>query len=185
MERKIKQLLLVTGSVLSAAVALVPMSSYAAYSDFDQSPDTSGNTAVKVNVLNSISLDAASAGSTVNVSPETVGTGTISASVSSTAAYTISLKAVSNANLVNKSNSSATIPAGTNVRAGNSAWGIKKPGASTYTALTTSSQVFYNGTGSGANNSIKTDFPVGVSVNSTVPGGTYSTEIEVLAALNS
>lgn len=183
MERKIKQLLLVTGSIMSAAIALVPMASYASYSEFDQKPSTNGNTAVKVNVLDSISLDAASAGDTIVVASDTIGTGKISASVSSTAAYTISLKSVGSSNLVNKTNSSATIPAGTNISVGNSAWGIKKPAASSYTALTTTSQVFYNGTGAGPNTSIPTDFEVGVSVSSAVPSGDYATEIEVLAAI--
>lgn len=183
MEAKVKKLLVVSGVIASAAVALVPMTSYASYKELTATPpSTAGSTKVSVNINDYISLDAASAGDTILVSSNEVGTGKISASVSSTRDYTISLKAKTNPSLVN-TDQTYSISAGSNVQAGRTAWGIKKQNASTYSALSTTSQIFYTGTGTGEDNSIQTDFEVGVSVDENVPSGDYSTEIEVLAAV--
>ena len=102
MEAKVKKLLVVSGVIASAAVALVPMTSYASYKELTATPpSTAGSTKVSVNINDYISLDAASAGDTILVSSNEVGTGKISASVSSTRDYTISLKAKTNPSLVN------------------------------------------------------------------------------------
>lgn len=183
MEGKIKKLLIASGVTIGAAVAMMPLTSYASYKELTATPPSAGgSTNVSVNIKDYISLDAASADDTIFVSSNAVGTGKISASVSSVRDYTISLKAKSNPSLVN-ADKTYSISAGTNVQAGRTAWGIKKQNASTYSALSTTSQIYYTGAGAGEGNSIKTDFEVGVSVDANVPSGDYSTEIEVLAAV--
>ncbi len=182
METKIKNIFLASTAILALSTAFLPFMSCSAEGLADEKgPKDDGTTKVSVIVDDYISLDAASAGDTIDVSADAPGKGKITATVSSTADYTISLSAA-NPNLVKTDDTSKTIPAGTNIAVNNSAWGVKKYGASDYTALTTSPIQFYEGTAATGAAPQTTEFEVGVSVDASVPVGTYSTEVTVLAA---
>lgn len=182
METKIKNIFFASGAILAVAAGFAPLATCNAEGLEDETgAKAQGTTVVNVIVDDYISLDAASAGDTIPVTATEVGEGKITATVSSTADYTISLSAA-NPNLVKSDDSTKVIPAGTNVTAGNSAWGVQKDGETTYTALTPTAVQFYEGTGQSGATPVTTEFKVGVSVDATVPEGLYSTEVTVLAA---
>ena len=99
MEHFVKKLLVATGILAAASVTMLPLASHAA---------DSATTTVTVNVQRTISLDAASGGDTINLVANQVNTGNISATVTSTAPYTISLSATQ-PNLVHSTLSSRQI----------------------------------------------------------------------------
>ena len=172
MEHFIKKALVATGLLAAALVTLLPLSSYAA---------DSATTTVTVNVAKVIRLDAASGGDTINLVANQVSTGNISAQVYSTMPYTISLSATQ-PNLVHSTLSSYFIPASDDVAVGTDAWGIKKSGEDTYTALTSTPTVFYTGNAATPAAGTKTDLEVGISLGTNLAAGTYSTDVTVLAA---
>ena len=172
MEHFIKKALVATGILAAALVTLLPLSSYAA---------DSATTTVTVNVAKVIRLDAASGGNTIDLAANQVSTGNISAKVYSTMPYTISLSAAKTS-LQHSTISSYSIPASSNVVAGTNAWGIKKSGASAYTAITSSPVVFYTGTAATPAAGTTTNFEVGISLGGNLAAGTYSTDVTVLAA---
>ncbi len=196
MERKVKKVLLVAGMVTSAMVAMLPLTSYAAvtgpgYAGGHECNDAqAGNECAKtegnemevlVNVADLIEIDAASGGDVIHVSPEMSRTGELTAHVRSAKPYTISLAAKDSPALENIEDNSFVIPASETIEAGKSGWGIKKFNADTYTALRQNPVVFYEGP---ANDEFTTTaFEIGVSVSSKIPQGTYSTEVEVTAAV--
>ena len=172
MEHFIKKALVATGLLAAALVTLLPLSSYAA---------NSATTTVTVNVAKVIRLDAASGGDTIDLVANQVSTGNISAKVYSTMPYTISLSATQ-PNLVHSTLSSYFIPASNNVAVGTDAWGVKKSGEDTYTALTSTPTVFYTGTAATPAAGTTTNFEVGISLGGNLAAGTYSTDVTVLAA---
>ena len=172
MEHFIKKALVATGLLAAALVTLLPLSSYAA---------DSATTTVTVNVAKVIRLDAASGGDTINLVANQVSTGNISAQVYSTMPYTISLSATQ-PNLVHSTLSSYFIPASDNVDVGTDAWGVKKSGEDTYTALTSTPTVFYTGNAATPAAGTETDLEVGISLGTNLAAGTYSTDVTVLAA---
>lgn len=171
MEHFVKKLLVATGILAAASVTMLPLASHAA---------DSATTTVTVNVQRTISLNAASGGDTINLVANQVNTGNISATVASTAPYTISLSATQ-PNLVHSTLSSYFIPASNNVAVGTDAWGVKKSGEDTYTALTSTPTVFYTGNAA-TPAATTTDLEVGISLGTNLAAGTYSTEVTVLAA---
>jgi hypothetical protein len=198
MERKIAKLLAFTGVAVSAAVALTPLTSYAAVNPHGYNCDpskatttgtanlttggcagaTTGSKKVAITVESNISIDAVS-GMSINMTPHVLGTGEISATVTSTHPYTISLSS-SQPNLTNPDNGAQNIPAKSSFTKDDNGWGIKKSGASDYTALTGVPTVYYTG----ANPATKatTKFEVGVAVNEQTAPGTYKTDVTVTAA---
>lgn len=207
MERKIKKLLVVTGVVVSAAIAILPLTSYAynidpttystptsgpshGYGCNDELVDSEGNQtnpcaksggnsmAVNVNVDPSLEIDVVANDTTIELEPNTMRTGTFTTNVSSAKSYTISLSG--NPTLTNAADESFGIPAKDVLEIGKSGWGIKKPGADGYTALSQVPAVFFEGSPSG--DGVDTDFEIGVSASAILPEGVYSTEVTVTAA---
>jgi len=198
MERKIAKLLALTGVAVSAAAALTPLTSYAAIDQHGYNCDpskatttgvadlttggcagaTTGAKKVAVNVESNISIDAVS-GTTINMAPHILGTGEITATVTSTHPYTISLSSVQ-PNLVKTDNNALNIPAKSDFTKDDNAWGIKKSGASNYSALTATPTVYY--TGAAPASAATTKFEVGVAVNEETAPGTYQTDVTVTAA---
>lgn len=140
---------------------------------------TSDPKQVKVTIKSQISLDAVN-GVVINAVPYSIETGNLSATVSSTHPYTISLSATQ-PNLVNTKDSTLTIPAMDNFTKNNIAWGIKKQDATSYSAITPTPTVFFTNANNG--NSIVTNFEVGVAVTNQTTPGTYQTDVTVTAAI--
>lgn len=138
---------------------------------------SSGAQRVAVNIESQISLDAAS-GTVIRTSPHNLGTGEISATVTSTHNYTISLSATETS-LVKSDDSTLGIPAASGFTKDDDAWGIKKQNATNYSAITTSPEVYYTGTPSPS--AQETKFEVGVAVTEQTAPGTYQTDITVTA----
>ena len=198
MERKIAKLLALTGVAVSAAVALTPLTSYATVNQHGYNCDktkatttgianlttggcagaTTGAKKVAITVESSISIDASS-GTTINMTPHVLGEGAISATVTSTHPYTISLSS-SQPNLTKTDNGALNIPAKSSFTKDDNGWGIKKSGEDNYTALTGVPTVYY--TSNLPATSAKTDFAVGVAVNEKTAPGTYQTDVTVTAA---
>lgn len=172
MEHFVKKLLVATGILAAVSVTMLPLASHAA---------DSATTTVTVNVQRTISLDAASGGNTINLVANQVNTGNISATVTSTAPYTISLSATQ-PNLVHSTDSSYFIPASKDVAVGTDAWGVKKSGEDTYTPLTSTPTVFYTGNAATPDAGTTTNLEVGISLGTNLAAGTYSTTVSVLAA---
>lgn len=196
MERKIAKLLALTGVAVSAAVALTPLTSYAVASSCDLSKATTtgvedlttggcagavtGAKKVAVNVESSLSIDASS-GTTINMTPHVLGTGAISATVTSTHPYTISLSSTQ-PNLIKTDNNNLNIPAKSSFTKDDNGWGIKKNGEESYTALTNAPTVYYTGAEPAYPTGKETKFEVGVAVNEQTTPGTYQTDVTVTAA---
>lgn len=199
MEKMVKKLLVATGLIASAAVALMPLTSYAAQTVVNQAPFAngyacndaqSGNecaraedgpTVVTVNVKPVLSIDATSGGHLIQVNPDMIGRGTLSAQIRSAMNFTVSLSAEV-PYLQNEENSEYIIPANNTIEVGKSAWGIKKIGdTDEYTALTSTPAVFY--TGPAQDNPEWIDFEVGVSAGPKLPQGFYSTTVTITAAV--
>lgn len=196
MEGKIQKLLVAGSLLMGAAVALIPLTSYATDGPYPTDGDKyapgyecdkqgtcangEGSTVVYINVDDILSLDAASGGDVIRVVPDMASTGTFSAQVRSAKAYTISLSA-DNPYLVNQADDIYVIPSRTTVGVGNTAWGIKKYNADEYSAITTTPEVFFEG--GPHDESTVTEFEIGVSVTSNVPQGTYVTDVTVTAAV--
>lgn len=169
---------LLAGIALAGAASLIPMANYAVAKD----------TTVSVTVAPVITIDAATGVNLADVTSDNIDeTGKISVTVSANKGYTISLSAAQpkmypkmDDGTINTS-STEFIPAGTPTK-GTNAWGVKKSGATTYTALTTTATPFYTAT-AGAQ-SAKTEFPVGISVAPSLSSGTYETTVTVTAATN-
>lgn len=173
MEHFVKKAFVATGVLVAALVAMLPLSSYA---------DNPATTTVTVNVEKVIRLDAASGGSTIDLAANSVSTGQISAEVYSTMPYTISLSAAQTSLQHSTLPTTYSIPASSNVVAGTNAWGIKKSGASTYTAITTTPTVFYTGNAATPAAGTTTNFEVGISLGGNLAAGDYSTAVTVTAA---
>lgn len=205
MEGKIKKLLLVTGSVMSATVALLPLTSYASTTQPVTGPvpgiseqgyahgyacddsqagnkcvNDQGTTTYTVNVAPILSIDAASGGDVIHVEPNLARTGTLSADVRSAKEYTISLSAEV-PYLTNVEDDTFSIPSRSEIAPGKTAWGIKKYGENTYTAITQTPQVFF--TGGPHDTTTTTEFEIGVSVSDRLPQGTYATDVTITAAI--
>lgn len=195
MERKIQKLLVVTGLFMGAAVALSPLTTYAAYdkSTFDASmqqqkdfysaeTNTNGSTVVNVDVDTVLSLDAANGGYTIQAFPDMISKGEFNVQVRSAVPYTISLSA-DDTNL-SDSSESFFIPASDKVTAGKVGWGIRAADQEEgYTAVSTTPKVFFDSGTGVADESTWTKFEVGVAVNSKVPQGIYTTDVTVTAAV--
>lgn len=198
MEKMVKKLLVATGLIASAAVALMPLTSYAAqtvtgplYANGYACNDAqSGNECaransddmtVTVNVKPVLSIDATSGGNLIQVNPDMIGHGTLSAQIRSAMDFTVSLSAEV-PYLQNDENAEYIIPANSTIEVGKSAWGIKKIGETEqYTALTSTPTVFYTGPAQDEPEWI--DFEVGVSAGPKLPQGFYSTTVTITAAV--
>lgn len=193
MERKIRNLLVATGVILSSAVALLPLTSYAVtgpgyahgYECNDEQEGNEcaredGDLLVRVVIDPTIAIDMASGGDTIQAYPNMVNTGKISAEVRSASPYTISLSA-DEPYLTNTDDDSYNILPRA-VETGKNAWGVKKDGEDTYTAISTVPQVFYS-SDSAADDGQLTEFEVGVSISPTLPQGTYQTDVTITAAV--
>lgn len=200
MEKMVRNLLGVTGILIGASVVGLPlMNTQAAPQTFVCADGTEGvgplscrasdedESNVRLNVDRVISLDAVATGGIVQLAPGTSETGSISATVSSNAPFTVSLSAAQPD--LSNADKSHTIPASANVQAGTSAWGMKKitetdgtlANATNYTAITTTPEVFYESASPASKK--KLDFEAGVSVDSNTQSGLYSTEVTVTAAV--
>lgn len=175
MEHFVKKLLAITGIMIVAGLALLPVASYAA--------ESSQNIDVEVVVERVLRLDAASGGDTIDLTANQVSTGNISAQVYSTMPYTISLSAAKPA-LQHTTSATYSIPASSKVVAGTNAWGIKKSGEAGYTAISPDPTVFYTGTAATPAAGTTTNFEVGISLGGNLAAGTYSTAVTVLAAFS-
>lgn len=188
MEKKLKGFLVILGALIMGSVALTPLTSYAADGECTKDNPSGCVTTTKAqqvnfNIQGYLTLDAVSASELIRVSPGQLKTGSLTAEVTSTGAFTISLSAT-NPSLVHTTDSSATIPAGTSQAASTSGWGIKKFGAAAgadYTALTATPTVFYD-SGAAGNTSAEYEFEIGVWVDGQVKEGMYSTQVTVTAA---
>lgn len=205
MERKVQKLLITTGLVIGAVVAMLPLTSYAAVSGpaagsiyncgertdntlgvVGQSgePCATGEGTLAVNVLinSTLEMDAAATKDVqIEVASNQVKTGTLVASVRSARNYTISISA-EEPRLIAESDPDGIIgiPSKSQIQAGTSAWGMKKFGATDYSAVTQIPTVFYEGTANA--DFVPTSFEVGVSTSSTLPTDTYSTDVTITAA---
>lgn len=209
MERKIRNLLVATGVLLSSAVALLPLTSYAAVTDpnhgygctplYDENgkeTDATENicenegatTVVRVLIDPTIAIDMASGGDVIETAPNMVATGAISANVRSAMGYTVSLSA-DEPYLTNTDDDSYNILPRTTIEAGKNAWGVKKDqsvngGAtvSEYTAISTVPQLFFS-SDDPADDGQDISFEVGVSTSATLPQGVYQTDVTITAAV--
>ncbi len=178
MKNKIK-LAMLSGGVLAAIASFVPLTSYAE------------DVSISAVVNTSITIDA-NATSGVSVSGnagDTMENGVITTKVTSNTKYTISLKTKTTQTAMVGANTGAEIPAGTNIAANNSAWGVKKKtGAadanneSTYTALTSTNQTFFTSVSKSADAGDTIKFPVGISTSANQTADTYSVDITITAA---
>lgn len=182
MESTIKKLFVTTSIFVGAATAFVPLTSYAATTD-TKSPQ------VSVEIPSVLTFDASGNSDPIKVTPNVVGTGTLSTTVAANSVYTISLKANSAAltNLTHETNSNSIIPAasGTLTEDGVTGWGIKMKNSdgsdqATYTGLTTSDQTFY--TSATPTKGTTLEFEIGIAANGGLQDGTYSTNVVVTAA---
>lgn len=206
MEGKIQKLLVASSLLMGAAVALIPLTSYATDGPYPTNGDKyapgyecnkqgtcahgEGSTVVYVNVDDILSLDAVAFSGTngdtaIQVMPNMPREGSLQATVRSAKPYTISLSA-ENPYLVNQADDIYVIPSRANVSNDSTAWGIKKIGETlnpddVYSAITTNPEVFFEG--GPHDESTTTEFPVGVSVTANVPQGTYATDVTVTAAV--
>lgn len=206
MEGKIQKLLVAGSLLMGAAVALIPLTSYATDGPYPTNgakyapgyecdkqgtcASGDGNTEVVVNVADILSLDAVAVsgntgGTEIHVMPNVPAEGALQATVRSAKTYTISLSA-ENPYLVNQADDIYVIPSRANVNSSSTAWGIKKIGTTlnpddVYSAITTNPEVFFEG--GPHDESTTTSFPVGVSVTANVPQGTYATDVTVTAAV--
>ncbi len=198
MERKIAKLLALTGVAVSAAVALTPLTTYAVVNQhgYNCDPSKATNTGVAnlttggcagqttaakdvaINVESNISIDAVS-GTRIEILPHVLGTGEISAKVTSTHPYTISLSSPQ-PNLTKTDNGALNIPASDNFTKDDNGWGIKKYNQSTYSKLTATPTVYYDSANPAS--AVTTKFEVGVAVNERTQPGTYQTDVTVTAA---
>lgn len=179
--------MVLAGTVMAGAAALVPMATYAA-------TDTA---TVSVTVSPTITIDAATGATFTDVTSESgtdgISTQNISVTISANKAYTISLHAAQprlyptvdgTANGAVNTSSNEYIPAGVPAKNTN-AWGVKGYTTETsanYTALTTAAVPFYTAT-AGAQGAV-TNFPVGISVAPSLSSGTYVTTVTITAATN-
>lgn len=191
MERKIKQALFLTGAFVSAAVAFMPLTTYAVDPDCKTGeilkdgvcvPYANGGTAVEVKIEDLLSLDAAGSDTVIPAYPNFLRTGNFPVTVRSAVPYTISLSA-DDTNLTDVADPNHMIPARSNITEGQLGWGIKKDGADVYTAIRQNPQVFFDSGTNVADEAITTNFEVGVAVTDTTAQGTYSTEVTVTAAI--
>ena len=187
MEKKLKGFLVILGTLIMGSIAFTPLTSYAAECS---KTDTSGcakkqaNQEVIFNVNGYLTLDDVTKNINIRIAPDQKKTDTLTAMVTSSSKFTISLSAAQ-PNLV-KSGSSEVIPGGTSSTSGKG-WGIKKKDAAgndlaDYSSLTATPAVFYTGAATN-NTSAKYNFEVGVWVDGTVEEGSYSTEVTVTAAV--
>ncbi len=151
-------------------------------------PDNNDN--VTITITPTLSLDVA-ATTEIPYTAGGISTGNLSAIVKSNQQHAIQLSAAE-PNLVNEADSNKTIPADAGVSAGTSAWGIKKKKSATgtplgsttdvsdYTALTSTPDIFYR-SAAGSEGTASIDFTVGISTDSSVASGTYSTNVTVTA----
>ncbi len=144
-------------------------------------PPSSKNGNITVNVIPTITLDV-SDGVTAIAEADKIATGNIEATVTSNSDYDVLLSATE-PKLIGKENSNNFIPvvSDTNlVQPGNDAWGIlNKSGL--YDAITNTPSPFHN-TPTTSDNSKTHIFTVGISISSSLPADTYSTEVTVTAA---
>lgn len=188
MEKTIKKLFVAGSLLVGAAVSFMSLTTYAVSAEGSAAINgVTSNTTFSLTVDNVLTLKNVSGGSTINASPSAVvETGSISATVTSNSKYTLSLSAskpqltLSNADAT--ADDTKQIPAGVPA-AGKNAWGVKKSGASTYTALTSTQQTFFTSAASAPTEAgTTTTFGIGVSVAPSLPAGEYSTIVTVTAA---
>lgn len=187
MEKTIKKLFVAGSLLVGAAVSFMSLTTYAVDASGTAAANgVSTSTTFSLTVNGVLTLKNVSGGSTITASPTSiVETGSISATVVSNSKYTLSLSATKPA--LTLANGAATtadkqISAGTPT-AGTNAWGVKKNGATTYTALTTANQTFFTSTASAPTEAgTTTSFGIGVSVAPSLPAGDYSTTVTVTAA---
>lgn len=179
--KKTQKFLILAGSVLVGAMSLVPLASYA------EEP-TEKNGTVTVSVKPTLKLDVASRFATVSGNAGNVLNTKIEATVSSNRAYSVGFM-VANEEATNLRSPDTSIvdviPASSDVRNNNSAWGIKKKNAdgtdeAGYTAVTTTNVPFFSST-TGAD-ARKLEFTVGISTKPGIASGSYSTDVTVTAS---
>ncbi len=178
MEKKIRNLFLLGTLLLAGSATLLATATHATTVEGDNAMNgLSAQTTYQVVVPNTLTLQSVNGVTMTASSLTTVNTSnTLSATVLSNAGYSITMKAATPA-LTNGSNN---IPASSSVTGGTRGWGIKKSGASGYTAISTTDQTFYTGTYTGAT-ARTTNFEVGVGIDKSLPAGTYSTTVTITA----
>ncbi len=156
-----------------------------ANSDIHSTPlPTSDGTSLSVQVAPIISIDAVS-GMTSTVTPSQITTGNITATVATNATFYQVLLHAEETALLPKDTAQNThsIPTSTEIAPNKTGWGILNADGATYSAMATKPTQYYNesSTQESVMGTIHS-FGVGVSVSSTLPADTYSTQVTVTAA---
>ena len=166
-----------SGGLLIGLATLVPLTSYA----------TDVNITATVNAA--ITLDTASGFTVSGNAGAVMDTGRITAIVKANTKYNIGLKTATAETAMKATGINDSIPAGTNVTANTSAWGIKAktgPGdndnATTYTKITASNQNLFTSTGKSADTGDTIKFAVGISTSPNITAGDYSISLTVTAS---
>ncbi len=194
MEKIIQKLLITTGLVIGVFVAALPFGASAAdglvkvtttecnaadYQEGNTLQCYTGGFDITVNVKTALRLDAVAGPATIKPTPTSIGTGSISATVTATGIYTLSLSSANPE--LQHTTYNATIPSVDGVEAGVPGWGVKKGDSSDYSAVTTTPTVFYTSPSGGA--ATTTNLEVGIGVGAGTPAGDYATSVTVTAAL--
>ena len=174
------------GMVAALGVAALPFGAFALDPTIDVADDT-GNVDLSVTISEAIalSLDASSKSTSMDTSDkdETMQT-TATVSTNSLDGYTLTVKDSDTTTALTSANSD-TIPTGTSIAAGTSAWGIKGGDLSAYTAMVASTgtaiTVVANGTASASDET--TTVTYGVSTAANQASGTYTDTITYTAAV--
>ncbi len=134
---------------------------------------------IEITVNPQLTLDVASE-TTVNKTDANPSTGDLKVKVSSNQPYVVELS--SDDATMKSSTTSATIPAKSGLlNTAENGWGIMKHGASEYTAITNTPELFYQSASPEVQELL---LKVGISTAPDLPSGEYSTDITVTATQN-
>ncbi len=151
-------------------------------SDNLSGPTTSTEETLSVKVANVITIDAIS-GMQEEATSAKITTGNITATVATNATSYQVLLSAEQTDLVSKNaENTHVIPASTEIVVNKNGWGILNEDA-TYAAITNKPTPYYNTRTTGEDIiGVKHVFGVGISVTSTLPADTYSTNVTITAA---
>lgn len=202
MERTIRNLCVATGLFISATVAMLPLSSYAAPTSSTTGNgktcwDTSGQSSTPVAVSCDKSIDVnltvepaieinAFSGITeseaITLSPTEVKYGTFSATVTSNTGYTLSLSADPEigASMVHATDKQPYIAPTNNLVGGTAGWAVNQAtGHPTFSGLTTSLVEYYRSATIARNTTVQ--FGVGIAASGSLPQGIYQGTVVITA----
>lgn len=220
LESVAKKLFVGTGVVLSAAVALTPLTSHAkTVVSYGTNPDGTSYTncidddagsltedskiqcdfAVKTaansvqngmevafNVQPTISIDALAQGSPAPIvlSPTTIRTGEITASVTANTAYALLLSAKTEEGtaMTHEKNTASFIPPTDNLQDGTAGWAIMNEISGKYQGITTNPARYFESTNTKPITDDHHTFTVGIAASKNLASGIYSATVVVTAA---